>query len=176
MDANMRNLERLAATGDVVAVAKLEAAKARTTTRLQGVRFMKHFVTNGEAKARVSYSASKNHAPGYVYERGVTPTFINVVTLYAKSFDDGRALGRVLGDEYTNATDIMSDLFDEGHATIPEGHPLYAAALKRAEANAADDKKRRAAVASRRAAKRAEVLAPFRAESAAVAAFLRGTA
>lgn len=86
------------------------------------VRFNKHFVTNGETKARVFYSLDNHvsHRP--------------VVTLYAR--DHSGALGRIFSAEYRNETDLQTDYFDQGHADLFEEHSLYAAARKRAEDNA----------------------------------------
>lgn len=88
------------------------------------IKFQKHYVTNGAVKARVHYSAFR-----------MTTTGQNCVTLYAKSFQDGRNLCEILdGEGYENNTDIMTDYFEEGRARILEGQPLYAAALARCPA------------------------------------------
>lgn len=83
------------------------------------VKFNRYHVTNGTTKARVHYSLD-NQWDGRP-----------CVTIYAKDYDG--ALGRIIGDAYTNATDIQTDYFDKGHVDLREGHPLYAAARARAE-------------------------------------------
>ena len=90
-----------------------------TTT---AIKFQKHYVTNGQAKARVFYSLD-NRVDGK-----------SCVTLYAKDY--GHALGAVLGGAYSNDTDSQSDYFDQGKAVLFVGHPLYAAARQRAELRA----------------------------------------
>jgi hypothetical protein len=176
VDMTTREIERAAAMGDEVAAARLARMQERRAPRTEGaVRFMAHYVTDGATKARVHYSAGEIYAPGTTWEPGKGRPTVKAVTLYAKSFDDGRALGRLF-DEYENDTDSQSDYFDEGKVHLVEGHPLYAAALLRAQGNEAADKKRLAARVERAEAKRQERLAGHRAESARVAAFLRGSA
>ena len=85
------------------------------------IKFMKHYVTNGAIKARVSYAAFSMASTGEP-----------CVTLYAKSFDDGRALASILGGVYENDTDSQADYFETGRARIKLGHPLYNQALTRA--------------------------------------------
>ncbi len=87
------------------------------------IKFMKHYVTNGTIKARVFYSAHQMVSTGE-----------DCVTLYAKNWREGRELAQILGEVYENNTDIMSDYFEDGRARIKAGHPLYAAALQRAQA------------------------------------------
>lgn len=82
------------------------------------VRFLKHSVTNGTTKARVHYSAFR-----------MTTTGQDCVTLYAKSFDDGRKLAQIFDAGYENNTDSMTDYFEKGRVRILAGHPLYAAAI-----------------------------------------------
>lgn len=86
------------------------------------VKFMKHYVTNGKAKARVFYSSHTLHDGRAC------------VTVYAKSFKDGRALAGIISEGYENRTDMLSDFFDEGHVRIPAGSPMYADALARCKA------------------------------------------
>ena len=94
------------------------------------IKFMKHYVTNGTIKARVSYSVSWIYAPGC--NRNVqNPKTIKAVTLYAKSVLDGRALGKLMQDEYENHSDSQDDYYEEGIARIPMGHQLYELALLR---------------------------------------------
>lgn len=87
------------------------------------IKFQKHYVTNGAVKARVHYSAFRMATTGQ-----------QCVTLYAKSYSDGRALAEVIGEGYENNTDLMSDYFEKGRVRIIEGSPLYAAALARCSA------------------------------------------
>lgn len=86
------------------------------------IKFQKHFVTNGRVKARVHYSAFK-----------MTTTGQDCVTLYAKSFDDGRKLSEIFTDGYENNTDTMTDYFEKGRVRVLAGSPLYAQALERAQ-------------------------------------------
>lgn len=87
------------------------------------VKFQKHYVTNGQIKARVHYSAFK-----------MTTTGQDCVTLYAKSFDDGRKLAEIFVDGYENNTDSMTDYFEKGRVRILAGESLYEAALARTQA------------------------------------------
>ena len=83
------------------------------------IKFQKFYVTNGEFKARVRYSA--------------TPLVDGreCVTLYAKDY--GHELGIVFADSphYKNETDYATDYFDKGCVRIFPDDPLYAAALAR---------------------------------------------
>ena len=81
------------------------------------IRFLKHSVTNGTAKARIHYSAFR-----------MTTTGQDCVTLYAKSFDDGRKLAQIFDVGYENNTDTMTDYFEKGRVRIIAGQPLYKAA------------------------------------------------
>lgn len=101
------------------------------------IRFNKHHVTNGTEKARVHY-----HLDNRTDRRAC-------VTLYAKDYASGRALGAMFDGSYTNDTDLMTDYFDKGRAVLLADHPLYAAARVRAEANAKADDDRIAARAAR---------------------------
>ena len=89
------------------------------------IKFNKHNVTNTETnqKSRVSYH-SGNHISGQA-----------CVTIYAKDY--GHALGQIIGDAYQNNTDSQTDYFETGTVRLFEDSPLFAAALKRAELNAA---------------------------------------
>lgn len=83
----------------------------------------KHFITNGTIKARVRYSAHK-----------MTSTGANVVTVYAKSYEDGNKLAEILSETYENETDIMTDYFEKGRARIFESNPIYQQAFSIATA------------------------------------------
>ena len=83
------------------------------------IKFMKHYVTDGSIKARVHYSS-------HALANGT-----KCVTLYAKRFDDGRALASIVSDGHENNTDMCSDYFDKGLVRILEGSPFYSAALAR---------------------------------------------
>ena len=58
------------------------------------IKFNKFNVTNGTDKARVHYSFGRNLRTG-----------TECVTLYAKDFQSGRALGAMLSEGYENDTD-----------------------------------------------------------------------
>ena len=102
------------------------------------IRFLDHHVTDGTVKAPIHYSID-NRAPGHP----------PCVTIYARDYS--RKLRTLFGHLYVNHTDSQSDYFDEGHVTLDEGHPLYAAA--RAAANLASERWK--AHCARRDAKRA---------------------
>ncbi len=85
------------------------------------IKFQKHAVVSQGAKARIFYSLD-NRCDGRP-----------CVTLYAKDFDSGRALGLMFPDNYVNRTDSQSDYFDKGQANLFEGSPHYSAARARAE-------------------------------------------
>lgn len=87
------------------------------------IRFMQHYVTDGETKARVFYSNTR-------LVDGTHP-----ITLYARDYD--RCLGKIFPEIYINDTDMMTDYFDQGHVRIQPDHPLYAAALARCQQNQA---------------------------------------
>lgn len=92
------------------------------TESVGSVRMMKHFVTNGTKKARVSYSAFVMNSTGKP-----------CVTLYAKSWEDGRVLAEIIPEGYENNTDSMTDYFEKGRVRILEASPLYAQAIARAQ-------------------------------------------
>lgn len=81
------------------------------------IRFLKHSVTNGATKARIHYSAFRMVTTGQ-----------DCVTLYAKSFDDGRKLAQIFDAGYENDTDSQTDYFEKGRVRILAGQPLYEAA------------------------------------------------
>lgn len=81
------------------------------------IRFLKHSVTNGAIKARIHYSAFRMVTTGQ-----------DCVTLYAKSFDDGRKLAQIFDAGYENDTDSQTDYFEKGRVRILAGQPLYEAA------------------------------------------------
>lgn len=85
------------------------------------IRFNKHHVTDGITKSRVFYSLD-NRVDGR-----------KCVTLYAKDYDHN--LGHVFESAYENDTDSQTDYFEKGTVRLFEGHPMYAAARVRAEAN-----------------------------------------
>lgn len=87
------------------------------------ISFKKYYVTNGELKARVHYSA-------HIHTGLNKPC----VTLYAKSYDDGNKLAKIIPATYENESDIMTDYAEKGRARIFEGSPLYAQALAIAKA------------------------------------------
>ena len=84
------------------------------------IRLMKHYVTDGQIKARVWYSRA---------------TLINgrdCVTIYAKDYT--RELGAIFAQDpnYQNDTDIMTDYFDKGRVRIYADNPLWEQACARA--------------------------------------------
>lgn len=98
------------------------------------IKFQQYYVTNGETKAKVSYHASTN-----IHGKAC-------VNIYASDYT--RVLGKIFAAEYKNDTDSQSDYFDQGHVTLFTDHPLYAAALERAQEN---ERKAQARYAKRRA-------------------------
>lgn len=86
------------------------------------IRFMKHYVTDGSVKARVWYSTGTRVKDG-----------LKFVTLYAKTYDDGRRLGELLPGQYINETDFHTDYFEKGRVVLFEDHGLYPAARQRAD-------------------------------------------
>jgi hypothetical protein len=97
------------------------------------IKFQKFYVTNGEVKAKVFYSAGQIYAD---VKAGSAGGLRDCVTLYAKGYD--RALGKVFADLYQNDTDLMTDYFDKGSVRFFPGDELYEAALARCEQNAAE--------------------------------------
>lgn len=87
------------------------------------IKFQKHYVTDGQHKARVWY-ALDNRIDGR-----------KCVTLYAKGYNE--PLDKVLAAEYVNNTDMQTDYFEKGKAVLFEGHPLYAMARGAVEARQA---------------------------------------
>ena len=100
------------------------------------IKFQTHYVTNGKTKASCKYHAGQD---------------INGrlrVTIYAKDY--GHTLGAIIEDGYENHTDTQTDYFDKGRVTLYPEHPLYAAALERAEKNHAAFELRWAALQQKR--------------------------
>lgn len=95
------------------------------------IKFNLYNVTNGAAKARVQYSLD-NHVSG-----------LPNVTIYAK--DCGAPMKSIFGGEVENNTNTQEDYFENGTVRLFEGHPLYAAARKTAEAIEAKNRARWAA-------------------------------
>ena len=92
------------------------------------IKFQTHYVTNGQVKVRCRYTSGKD-----IHGR-------SRVVLYSKDY--GHALSALFLDEYENNTDTQTDYFERGNVTLYSDHPLYAAALQRAEKNdAAFDKR-----------------------------------
>lgn len=89
-------------------------------TETKTIRFMKHFVTDGEHKCRIWYSLD-NHVSRKP-----------CVTIYAKSVLED--LRPVLGELVQNDTDMQTDYFESDRARFFEGHVLYADARRAAEA------------------------------------------
>lgn len=83
------------------------------------IKFMQYYVTDGQTKARVSYSLD-NRTDNR-----------NCVTIYAQDYD--RSLGKIFRDTYKNETDSMTDYFDKGNVVLFNDHPLYKEAREKAE-------------------------------------------
>lgn len=83
------------------------------------VRFLRHYVTDGIHKAKVWYSAFIRRTDGRP-----------CVVLYAKEYLND--LNKIFTTGYQNHTDILTDYFDKGYVTLLDDHPLYSAALARA--------------------------------------------
>lgn len=88
------------------------------TTGSKTVKLMKHYVTDGVVKARVSYSFGK-----------LINDDRDCVTLYAKDYTDN--LGTIFASDYKNDTDMVTDYFDKGRVRIFSDSPLFAAAVAR---------------------------------------------
>ena len=112
-------VQRARAEAEAERKAVVDAAKPKPTT---DARFLKYSVTNAAGlKVRVRYYTSKT--------KDGTPT----VCIHARDY--GSTLDEIMPAESRNESDSMTDYFVKTHATIPQGHPLYAAALARVEAN-----------------------------------------
>lgn len=83
------------------------------------IKFNTYNVTDGQAKARISYSLD-NRIDGR-----------RCVTLYSKDYSS--ALGQIFQNGYENNTDAMTDYFEKGRVVLFEDSPLYAAARAKAE-------------------------------------------
>ena len=110
---------------------------------MKKIRFMRHYVTDGETKAKVHYSACDSY--------GLPGNKRKAVTLYEQGYD--RNLVKVFSNgysnengfnvpEYKNESDMQSDYFDKGHITLYEDHPLYQEALNKANEIQAERKAR----------------------------------
>lgn len=84
------------------------------------IRLMKHYVTNGEVKARVWYS------------RGALIDGRDCVTIYAKDYTG--ALGRVFAGDphFRDESDPMTDYFERGLVRVFPSSPLWDEACARA--------------------------------------------
>lgn len=80
------------------------------------IKFMKHYVTNGEIKARVSYSHFVHASLG-----------VPCVTLYAKDYN--HSLCNIFPNKSENNSDIRTDYFEKDRVRFFEGDPHYNAAL-----------------------------------------------
>lgn len=81
------------------------------------IKFKRHYVTNGNAKARIWYSVG-HRIDGR-----------KCVNLYSKSYSDKLAL---IFSSTKNDTDLMTDYFETDKVTIFENDPNYLPALKMA--------------------------------------------
>lgn len=84
------------------------------------IKFMKHYVTNGKIKARVTYSAG-NLTDGS-----------NDVVIQAKDYSD-KALPKIFSELCKNDSDIVSSYHALNTVRITESDALYASALQRAK-------------------------------------------
>lgn len=85
------------------------------------IRFMKHYVTNGQHKCRVWYSLD-NHVSRKP-----------CVTLYAKCVLE--SLTPIFGAATQNDSDMRTDYFEKDRVRFFEDNPLYAAAREAAMRN-----------------------------------------
>ena len=100
---------------------------------MKKIKFMRYYVTDGETKAKIHYSACDSYGFGNdkrkavtLYEQGYERKLLNV-------FSDGYSNEKGFNvPEYKNESDMQSDYFDEGHITLYEDHPLYQEALNKA--------------------------------------------
>lgn len=83
------------------------------------IKFNKFNVTNGEIKARVSYSLD-GRIDGKL-----------CVCIDAKDYN--RNLGNLFKESYINNSDSMSDYFETGTVYLLEVHPLYKIAREHVE-------------------------------------------
>lgn len=92
------------------------------------IRFLKHYITDGVTKAKVSYSR------GQIYITPGKPETQDCITIYAKDYS--RDLGKIFGTDYKNETDIMTDYFDKGHMRIFPASRFWTFALTQVERRA----------------------------------------
>lgn len=83
---------------------------------MKQIKFRRHYVTDGEFKARVFYSVG-NRIDGR-----------KCVTLYAKDYTN--ELAKIFSDNYINESDSRSDYFDGGLVNLFEDNIYYQDALK----------------------------------------------
>ena len=103
------------------------------------IKFNRHNVTNGTAKARCYYS------------RTTLRDGRECVTIYAKEY--GRELGAMF-PTVENETDSQTDYFEKDRVRIFAGDPLFAAACARCTANEAANAARWAKAEAKRAGRR----------------------
>ncbi len=82
------------------------------------IKLMKHYVTDGNVKARVHYSRHIMVSTGQ-----------DCVTIYSKDY--GNTLGKIFAN-VENDTDIMTDYFEKDRVRILSDSPLWEEACKRA--------------------------------------------
>ena len=82
------------------------------------IKFMKHYVTNGEIKARVHYSH-------FVH----ASLDVQCVSLYEKDYNHN--LRGIFPNKSENNSDILTDYFEKDRVLFFEGDPHYNAALAR---------------------------------------------
>lgn len=95
----------------------------------KAIRFQKHYVTDGQRKARVTYSEGHIFAKDDGFK-----TLRECITLYAKGYADGDVLGELFPATYFNDSDSMTDYSEKGLVRFFPGDALYAAAKARYDA------------------------------------------
>jgi len=93
------------------------------------IKLMKHYVSDGETKARVWYSMG-NYVDG-----------LPGVTIYAKDY--GNKLGTYFSGKVRNDSEMMTDYFETDSVRLRPGDEHYEAALARAEAKEKENAQRR---------------------------------
>lgn len=92
------------------------------------IRFMKHYVTDGQVKARVFYTRGQR----YVKQPDGSRVLRDGVSIYAKDY--GRTLRQFPALMAENGTDISTDYIEQDSAFLLPEHPMHAAALARCAA------------------------------------------
>lgn len=140
--AQLEAAYQLKAANDKAAAQVAHANRTAEQAALVGkVRFMAHYVTDGQHKAKVSYSACRQTNDSRAY-----------INIYAKDY--GAQLSRIFSRSSQNDTDSQTDYFCTDTVRIFDDSPLYPAALARVQANEKARELRREKVDGKRAARR----------------------